>query len=66
MLDCGTQFNDAVFLGFHRMAEAKPFMGAVCCEIEVSWNMWPIGMAQFIEYKIDQVLKSAEGLYGLV
>ena len=23
-------------------------------------------MAQFIEYKIDQVLKSAEGLYGLV
>ena len=41
-------------------------MAGACIEIETEWQWSPLVMAQFFEYKIDQVLKSAEGGYGLV
>ena len=63
----GTTFDDHTYFNFFRMAEIKTALGGVCHEIEVKWN-WrsPLVISQFIDYKLKEVLKSAEGLYGLI
>ena len=49
-----------------KLGDVRPTMAGACIEIETEWEWKPLVMAQFFEYKIDQVLKSAEGGYGLV
>ena len=67
LIDVGTTFDDHSYFGFLRMAEIKSSFGGICQEIEVKWS-WrsPLLISQFIDYKLIQILKSAEGLYGLV
>ena len=67
LIDVGTTFEDHSYFGFLQMGATRISFGGVCQEIEVKWS-WKnaLVMCQFIDYKLDQILKSAEGLYGLV
>ena len=66
LTDCGTEFHNNTYYGFIQLGELKPLLAGICSEIQTEWKWMPIVMAQYVEYKIDQILKTAEGLYGLV
>ena len=65
-IDCGTQLTPNYFSKCLALAASNPRIGAICSEIESEWRMSPIVATQFMEYKLAQILKSAEGLYGLI
>ena len=66
LIDVGTRFDDHTYFGFIHMGEIKSKLGGISQEVEVMWKWSPLVISQFMDYKLDQILKSAEGLYGLV
>ena len=67
LIDVGTTFDGHTYFGFMKMAEIKSSFGGICQEIEVKWS-WRSSLvaSKFIDHKLIQILKSAEGLYELV
>ena len=66
-IDCGTEMTANYLYKCFSLAGSQSKIGAICSEIESEWSCYnPIVMSQFLEYKLAQILKCAEGLCGLI
>ena len=65
-MESGSHFNDNALFGFVQLGEVKPILAAATSEVEGSWRCDPLSMAQFFELKLEQIIQSAQALYGLV